>query len=118
MFKIIKWILLILIGLQLINWYMLKNDTPINIISNLEKNGCIGYQSNGMDFPLSYLINTETIGTVYLQNTNYPMFPQRVDLKVRLIDIDVPLLKSSKSFRYEISGNEMYQHFFHCYDGS
>ena len=116
MFKIIKWILLILIGLQLINWYMLKNDTPINIISNLEKNGCIGYQSNGMDFPLSYLINTETIGTVYLQNTNYPMFPQRVDLKVRFIDTEIPLWKSSKSIRFDISDEELYQNFLHCYD--
>ena len=115
MFKIIKWILLILIGLQLIHWYMLKTDTPISIVSVLEKSGCIGYQSNGMDFPISYLINTETIGTVYLQNTNYPMFPQRVDLKVRLIDMDFPLLKSSKTFQYEISGDELFKNFFHCY---
>ena len=115
MFKIIKWILLILIGLQLINWYMLKNDTPISVVLTLEENGCSGYQSNGMDFPISYLINTETIGTVYLQNTNYPMFPQRVDLKVRLIDMDFPLLKSSKTFEYEISGDELFKNFFHCY---
>ena len=118
MFKIIKWILLILIGLQLIHWYMLKTDTPISIVSVLEKSGCIGYQSNGMDLPISYLINTETIGTVYLQNTNYPMFPQRVDLKVRLIDMDYPLLKSSKTFKYEISGDELFKNFFHCYDGN
>ena len=115
MFKIIKWILLILIGLQLINWYMLKTDTPISIVSALEKSGCIGYQSDGMDLPISYLINTETVGTVYLQNTNYPMFPQRVDLKVRLIDMDFPLLKSSKTFQYEISGDELFKNFFHCY---
>ena len=118
MFKIIKWILLILIGLQLINWYMLKNDTPISVVLTLEENGCSGYQSNGMDFPISYLINTETIGTVYLQNTNYPMFPQRVDLKVLFIDTEVPLLKSSKSIRFDISDEELFKNFFHCYDGS
>jgi len=116
MFKIIKWILLILIGLQLIHWYMLKTDTPISIVSVLEKSGCIGYQSNGMDLPISYLINTETIGTVYLQNTNYPMFPQRVDLKVRFIDTEIPLWKSSKSIRFDISDEELYQNFLHCYD--
>ena len=115
MFKIIKWILLILICLQLINWYMLKTDIPISIVSALEKNGCIGYQSNGMDLPISYLINTETIGTVYLQNKNYPMFPQRVDLKVRFIDTEVPLLKSSKSIRFDISDEEVFKNFFHCY---
>ena len=116
MFKIIKWILLILIGLQLINWYMLKNDTPIMVVLSLEENGCSGYRSNGMDFPISYLINTETIGTVYLQNTNYPMFPQRVDLKVLFIDTEVPLWKSSKSIRFDISDEELYQNFLHCYD--
>ena len=56
MFKIIKWILLILIGLQLINWYMLKNDTPISVVLTLEENGCSGINQMVWIFQLVILL--------------------------------------------------------------
>ena len=96
MFKIIKWILLILIGLQLINWYMLKTDIPISIVSALEKNGCIGYQSNGMDFPISYLINTETYQKLLDENAdnhnpnNRCSFFEKIMKKLSIFKIALP----------------------------
>lgn len=118
MFKIIKWIIFILIGLQIVNYFMVKKQIPKEIILLLERNSCEGYEVFGMDLPFSFLINTKTKSMVYLRNTNYPQYPNGVDLEVNVYDTDVPLLKGKGNLRYKVEGEQIYMNFSHCYDRS
>ena len=77
--KLIKFTLVLIIGFQIIHYFMLKRSIPDWVIDKLETNSCLDYETIGMDLPFSVLFNTETIGTVYLQNKDKT---HSVDLKV------------------------------------
>ena len=115
MFKIIKWILLILIGLQVINYFIVKDTISDEVSDLLEEHSCAGYEVIGVDLPLGFLIDTKTISTVYLTNSAYQSRPDSVDLKVDVIDPDIPLLKGKGNLRWRVSGKQIYIHFKHCF---
>ena len=92
---------------------MLKRSIPDWVIDKLETNSCLDYETIGMDLPFSVLFNTETIGTVYLKNKDYP---NSVDLKIVIIDTAVPLFKGIFKFRWRLRTEEIQNNFSHCYE--
>ena len=61
-----KWIVVLLIGNQIINYFFTKYSIPKQVVSAVERIGCDGYAVSGMQLPFNYLVNTETDTIVYL----------------------------------------------------
>ena len=113
--KWLKWLVVILIVIQIGTYFWIKHSLPQQIISTLEEKGCNGYEPYGMDLPMEYFINTESMSTVYLSSKENPSKGFN-KVKVTLIDTLPPLLKIS-IFRWEISGEQINTHFSHCWRG-
>ena len=114
MSKWIKWIVLILIAFQIINYFYVKQKTPQKVLSLIERNGCEGYEVFRMNLPFNYVFKTETDTTVYLTNPT----KQNVDLSVKLIDPTVPLFKGWGGHRYKFTSEEVTENFSHCWKNS
>ena len=108
--KWIKWLVILLIGMQIINYFFVKQQVPKRVISQIEGVGCDGYEIFGMHLPFNYLINTETDAIVYLTHPT----ASNVDLKVNLINPTIPLFKGFFSFRYRIATQDQIDHFSYC----
>ena len=87
--KWVKWIAILLIGNQVVNYFWTKYRLPNQVVSLIERHGCDGYEVFGMHLPFNYFVNTETETIVYL---THPLAPS-VDLPVKLIDPNLPMLK-------------------------
>lgn len=112
--KWLKWLILILILFQIITYFWNKHSLPPQIVSLLEKNGCDGYEPYGMDLPMGYFINTESMSTLYLTSKDNPSKGLN-KVKVTLIDTSPPLLKGITNFRWSISGEQIKTHFSDCW---
>ena len=109
-----RWLIVILIVIQIGTYFLNKYTLPPTIVSFLEKNGCDGYEPYGMDLPMDYLISTESMSTVYLTSKDNPS-KGLTKLKVTLIDTSPPLLKGISNFRFQISGEQIKTHFSDCW---
>ena len=118
MFKIIKWILVIGLILQVINYFIKREEIPINVVRFLEEHGCEGYEPVGIDLPFSFMIDTKTQSVVYLKNTYYKFTNEDVDVKVELFDPDPPLLKGRGDVTFSFKNMDLFGNFSHCYDRS
>ena len=114
MSKWIKWIVLILIAFQIINYFYVKQKTPQKVLSLIERNGCEGYEVFGMNLPFNYVFKTETDTIVYLTHPT----KRNVDLNVKLIDPTVPLFKGWGNHRYKVTSEEVIENFSHCWKNS
>lgn len=110
--KLIKFSLVLIIGFQIIHYFMLKRSIPDWVIDKLETNSCLDYETIGMDLPFSVLFNTETIGTVYLKNKDNT---HSVDLEVEIVDTSIPLLKGVIDYRLRLRKEQINNNFLHCY---
>ena len=110
--KFIKLTVVILIGLQIIHYFYVKHTAPNWVVEKLETRNCSGYETLGMSLPFSVLFNTETIGTVYLQNKDKT---HSVDLKVEIVDTSIPLLKGVIDYRLRLRKEQINNNFLHCY---
>ena len=104
-----KWIVVLLIGNQIINYFFTKYSIPKQVVSAVERIGCDGYAVSGMQLPFNYLVNTGTDTIVFL---THPL-ESDVDLKVKLIDPNLPLLKGI-SMKYKIMSEDLDENFPHC----
>jgi hypothetical protein len=112
--KLIQFSLVILIGLQIYNYFSLKKQIPNWVVETLEKNKCSDYETIGMDLPYSVLFNTETIGTVYLTHKKY----SHTSVKVDYIDTTVPLFKGLDGEGvYTLTSEQIKKNFLHCWGG-
>ena len=78
------------------------------MVSAVERIGCDGYVVSGMLLPFNYLVNIETDNIVFLTNP----LDSDVDLKVQLIDPNLPLLKGI-SMKYKIMSEDLDENFPH-----
>ena len=115
MFKIIKWILVIAITLQVINYFLKRDEIAQNVVHFLEEHGCEGYEPIGIDLPLSFMIDTKTHSVVYLKNTYYKFTKENVDVIVELFDPDPPLLKGRGDVTFSFRNMNLFGNFSHCY---
>jgi len=111
--KFIKLTLVLLILHQIGHYFYLKHTLSDSVVTRLESRNCLGYESFGMDLPISIFFKTKTIGTVYLKNKDYP---NSIDLKVEIIDTAVPLFKGIFKFRWRLRTEEIRNNFSHCYE--
>ena len=109
MLKWVKWIAVILLSIQIINYFLMKRNTPLSVLSSIESTGCEGYEVFGMHLPFSFFFAAETDSTVYLSHPT----EKDIDLKIKMIDPSAPLFKGYNT-RYKITSAEMTKHFSHC----
>ena len=116
MSKWIKWIVIILIGYQIINYFYVKQNIPHKVFSLIERNGCEGYEVFGMNLPFNYVFQTETDTIVYLTHPT----ERSVDLDVKLTDPTVPIFKGFGlgDNRFQITTDEINKNFSHCWKKS
>ena len=112
--KWLKWLVVILIVIQIGTYFWNKYKLPTQIVLLLEKNGCDSYEPYGMDLPLDYFISTESMSTLYLTSIDSPS-KGLTKLKVTLIDTSPPLLKGITNFRFQISGEQIKTLFSDCW---
>ena len=105
--------LVILIGIQILNYFSIKRVVPIWVDEKLESVSCSQYENMGMDLPFSVLFNTKTIGTVYLFSEE---ISNGVELEVEIVDTNIPLMKGFGEYRLSMSNKDIRSQLSHCYD--